>query len=240
MIHQTQKRLEELYELLKGIDKRVLRITSNEQTMSSKLDMVIESIDIMRQERGNYRSEKSSKENSDINENNNGKDDDFGGGGVSMSIQDKSMLLRAAETVEELEKNFAEMVKEMKSLKEQMSSINGVLSIVQSELTFKLDKESFEHALDQKLDKEEFYSKAGDPGNSDEALKRIESEIKKATKKNDSLLEELQKKQKRLKKRVEELESNHNLLDEKLKNMLDASNEAQKEKSENPNVGYCY
>ena len=232
MIHQTQKRLEELYDLLKDTDRRVLKISSNEQTVNSKLDMIVETLEILRQDSRNG-GKKDKRDSPDGNDRGTG-DDGSGGGGGSMSLQDRGQLRRAADLAEDLAKSFADLEKEVRSLKSQLSSINGVLSMIQSEMTFKLDKESFEHALEQKLDKEEFYSKFGDAGASDETVKRIELEIRKALKKTDGSLEEMHKKQKKLKKRVEELEENQRTLEEKLKDSPEYSTQP-KDKSELPN-----
>lgn len=52
MIHSTQKRLEELYDLLKHMDNRVLRMSSFEQAMSAKMDMVIDTLRVMKYSSG--------------------------------------------------------------------------------------------------------------------------------------------------------------------------------------------
>ena len=48
MIHSTQKRLEELYELLRNMDNRVLRMSTFEQSMTAKMDMVIDTLRVMK------------------------------------------------------------------------------------------------------------------------------------------------------------------------------------------------
>jgi hypothetical protein len=37
MIQLNQKRIEEIFELIRGMDKRVLKITSNEQSINAKM-----------------------------------------------------------------------------------------------------------------------------------------------------------------------------------------------------------
>ena len=97
----------------------------------------------------------------------------------------------------------------------------GVLTMVQTEMSFKVDKEVFEQGIDTKLDKEEFYSRMSDGGGEDLA-KRMELEIRKLSKKNDSGADDLSKKLRKLKRKVEELEGKYNLNDDKLKELLES------------------
>ena len=54
--------------------------------------------------------------------------------------------------------------------------------MVQSEMTFRVEKEAFETAMDQKLDKDEFYARANDNGIGEDSLKKLELEFKKMSK----------------------------------------------------------
>lgn len=208
MIHQNQKRIEELFELLKETDKRVMKFSSFEQTVESKLDMVMEGLDSIRKGKDFKQGGSGGSD---------GKDDNDGGS----TMQDKYNQKRAIEMIEDLTKNFGELEKEIKSLKSQFVSMNGILSMIQSELTFKVDKEAHEQALDTKLDREEFYAKGGDSGISDEMIKKMEMELLKNNKKTESLLDEHAKKIKKLKKRIEHLEAGSGDMEKNMKDLME-------------------
>jgi uncharacterized coiled-coil protein SlyX len=97
--------------------------------------------------------------------------------------------------------------------------VNGVLTIVQSEMTFRVEKEAFETAMDQKLDKDEFYARANDNGIGEDSLKKLELEFKKMSKQLGELDEEVNKKLKKLKKKAEGMESTQQDQEHRIKDL---------------------
>lgn len=53
------------------------------------------------------------------------------------------------------------------------NSVNQLISILQTDITYKVDKDTFEQALEAKLDKEEFYSKMNDSPVNEDAFKKV-------------------------------------------------------------------
>jgi hypothetical protein len=102
----------------------------------------------------------------------------------------------------------------------QISSMNGILNMIQSEMSFKLDKELFELGIEAKLDKDEFYSRMNEGGIGEDFIKRIDIDIKKLGKRSDNQDDELSRKIKKLKKKIEESESKTTLYDEQLSELM--------------------
>lgn len=99
--------------------------------------------------------------------------------------------------------------------------MNGILNMIQSEMSFKLDKELFEQGMEAKLDKDEFYSRMNEGGIGEDFIKRIEIDIKKLGKRSDNQDDELSRKIKKLKKKIEESESKANVYDEQLNELME-------------------
>jgi hypothetical protein len=129
MIHQTQKRLEELYELLRETDRRVLSITSKEETLAAKLDMVVEMVETIKE--GIPQPKKKGDKGSADGNGGDGKDDGSGGGGRGsggpvpastesgggLSLSDKGALRRVQDGLDDLTRLLAEYDKEIKAIK---------------------------------------------------------------------------------------------------------------------------
>ena len=88
-----------------------------------------------------------------------------------------------------------------------MGKVNEVISIIQTDIGYKLDKEQFDQALEFKLDKDEFYAKINENSLDEDNLKKLEHNLNKATKKLDKLAEELKSKVKKVKKKSEKTET---------------------------------
>lgn len=102
--------------------------------------------------------------------------------------------------------------------------MNGVINMIQSEMSFKLDKELFEQGMESKLDKDEFYARMNEGGIGDDFIKRFEIEIKKLAKRSDNQDDELGRKIKKLKKKLEESDSKTTLYDQQLNELMDFYN----------------
>ena len=84
-----------------------------------------------------------------------------------------------------------------------MAGFNQMISVIQTDLGYKLDKEQFENALDYKLDKEEYYQKKNENSLNEDSIKKLEHLFKQNKKKMDKMEDELKKKVKKVKKKHE-------------------------------------
>lgn len=106
----------------------------------------------------------------------------------------------------------------------KLNGLNQIISVIQTDLGYKLDKEQFENALDYKLDKEEYYQKKNEASLNIDTLKKLEHLMGKLTKKTDKAEEELKSKVKKLKKKYEKSDNKVQELTidlSKLKGMLE-------------------
>lgn len=100
--------------------------------------------------------------------------------------------------------------------------MNSVLTVLQTEMSFKLDREIYEQGMDTKLDKDEFYSRMNEGGIGEELIKKIEVDMRKLTKKSDAADDDLARRIKKLKKKLEEIETKTNLNDDHMKELMDS------------------
>ena len=118
MIHTTQKRVEELYEMVRNQDKRIMKFSSFEQTMNAKMDMVLDTLEIIRQD--GMRSPTDTRDNHDGNGGSGGggrPNDNDGAPVVGLSLADREKNRKMHDTVEEVSKLISEFDKELKALK---------------------------------------------------------------------------------------------------------------------------
>ena len=99
--------------------------------------------------------------------------------------------------------------------------MNSVLTVIQNEMSFKLDREIYEQGMDTKLDKDEFYSRMNEGGSGEDTIKKLEIDVRKLGKKSEATDEELAKKIKKLRKKLEEMETKTTLSEDKLKELMD-------------------
>lgn len=152
----------------------------------------------------------------------------LGGMHVGVSMADIEASRQTSKAVDDVNAAVQDLDKDLKALKSrpmrdlvQISSMNGVLNMIQSEMSFKLDKELFEQGMEAKLDKDEFYSRMNEGGIGEDFIKRIEIDIKKLGKRSDNQDDELSRKIKKLKKKIEEGETKTNLYDEQLNELME-------------------
>ena len=65
--------------------------------------------------------------------------------------------------------------------------MSQMISVIQTDLGYKLDKEQFDQALDYKLDKDEYYAKANENSLDEDTLKKLEHNMNKVMKKIDGM-----------------------------------------------------